>query len=97
MVCSWNKNKNILPLNDNILIMVGTQLGWQCLLEPLSLQKCANSAFQVFLSGGCYVVDGILSAYNSTVLCNNFSLILIEAKTFHFKQFWQLFIKVLCT
>ena len=77
--------------------MVGTTLGWQCLLEPLSLQKCANSAFQVFLSGRYYVVDGILRAYNSIVLCNNFFLILMEAKLFHFKQFWQLFIKVLCT
>lgn len=50
------------------LITGETALSLWCLFEPLCLQKCINSKFQVFPSDGYYALDGILSANNSTVI-----------------------------
>lgn len=43
MLGSWNENKNILLLNENILITPETTQSLRCLLKPLFLQKCINN------------------------------------------------------
>lgn len=72
------------------LITGETTLSLWCLFEPLCLQKCINSKFQMFPSDGYYALDGILGSNNATVLYKKLPLILIEAMLLHFKQFWEL-------
>lgn len=43
MLGSRNENKNILLLNENILITLETTQSLRCLLKPLFLQKCINN------------------------------------------------------